>query len=71
MTLATDEFIRRFLTHVPNGLHRIVTKACSPKTLAPTTSHAPVNCSLLQSLKGARQYRCRSRQADVHAAAAT
>jgi hypothetical protein len=31
MTLATDEFIRRFLIHVPpRGFHRIRIMACSP-----------------------------------------
>jgi hypothetical protein len=51
MTLATDEFIRRFLIHVlPKGLHRIRTTACSPKALAPTTSLAPATCSPRQGL---------------------
>jgi hypothetical protein len=52
MTLATDEFIRRFLIHVlPKGFHRIATTACSPKGLAPTTLHVRVSCSPLQNLK--------------------
>jgi hypothetical protein len=52
MTLATDEFIRRILVHVlPKALHRIRHYGLSPKALAPTTSHAPVNCSPLQNVK--------------------
>jgi hypothetical protein len=52
MTLATDEFIRRFLIHVlPKGFHRPATTACSPKALAPTTSHARVSCSPFQNLR--------------------
>ena len=52
MTLATDEFIRRFLIHVlPKGLHASATTACSPRPSAPTTSHAPANCSVAKSPK--------------------
>ena len=46
MTLATSEFIRRFLIHVlPAGFHRIRHYGCSPAPRASTTSRAPVNCS--------------------------
>ena len=46
MTLATDEFIRRFLIHVlPKGFHRIRHYGLFAKLLAPTTSHAHANCS--------------------------
>ena len=46
MTLATDEFIRRFMLHVlPKGFHRIGTVACSRALAASPMSHAPVRCS--------------------------
>src|SRR5471032_3016920 len=46
MTLATAEFIRRFLIHVlPYGFHRIATTACSPAARAPITSPEHANCS--------------------------
>ena len=46
MTLATDEFIRRFLIHVlPKGLHRIRHYGLFAKAVLPT-SHAPANCSV-------------------------
>jgi len=52
MTLATDEFIRRFLIHVlPKASTASATTACSPKALAPTISHAPVSCSPFQNLE--------------------
>lgn len=44
MTLANDEFIRRFLIHVlPRGFHPATT-ACSPMAGAPTTSPASATC---------------------------
>ena len=48
MTLATDEFIRRFLIHVlPKGLHRIRHYGLFAKgSLAPTTSHSGSIASL-------------------------
>ena len=50
MTLATDEFIRRFLIHVvPRGFHASAITACSPKTSAPITSHVPASCSPRQT----------------------
>ena len=49
MTLGKDEFIRRFLIHVlSKGLHRI--RRYARQRRAPTTSHARVSCSPLQSL---------------------
>jgi hypothetical protein len=43
MTLAIDEFIRRFLIHIlPGGFHRTV---CSPTAGAPRTSRKRVSCS--------------------------
>jgi hypothetical protein len=52
MTLAVDEFIRRFLIHVlPNGFHRIRHCGLSPKARAPITSQVRVSCSPLQNLK--------------------
>jgi hypothetical protein len=42
MTLATHEFIRRFLMHV---LPASATMVCSPAANAPTTSRAPASCS--------------------------
>jgi Putative transposase len=52
MTLAADEFIRRFLIHVlPKGFHRIRHYGLSAKTSAPTTSRVLANCSLGQSPK--------------------
>ena len=57
MTLATDEFIRRFLIHVlPRASTASATTACSPTAPAPTTSPAPANCSPWQNLNG-RAYR--------------
>jgi hypothetical protein len=42
MTLAADEFIRRFLLHVlPKGFHRIITTGCWPAPAAKPTSRAP------------------------------
>jgi hypothetical protein len=47
MTLAIDEFVRRFLIHVlPDGFHRIPTTDCSPMAAGPRTSCAPASCSL-------------------------
>ena len=52
MTLATDEFIRRFLIHVlPRASTASATTACWPRPPAPTTSRAPANCSPGQSPK--------------------
>jgi hypothetical protein len=46
MTLAVDEFIRRFLIHVlPNGFHRIRHCGLSPTARAPITSQVRVSCS--------------------------
>ena len=46
MTLATDEFIRRFLMHVlPKGFHRIRHYGLFAKPSAPTISPAPASCS--------------------------
>jgi hypothetical protein len=52
VTLATDEFIRRFLSHVlPKGLHRIRHYGLFAKsTCADNIARAPVNCSPLQNL---------------------
>jgi hypothetical protein len=45
MTLAIDEFIRRFLLHVlPRGFIASGTTACSPAPPARSASHSPVNC---------------------------
>jgi hypothetical protein len=45
MTLAADEFIRRFLLHVlPKGFTASVTTACSPAARARPTSRAPGSC---------------------------
>jgi hypothetical protein len=53
MTLATDEFIRRFLIHVlPKKLHRICHYGLLPK--ARTTSPTRASCSPLQNLKASR-----------------
>jgi Putative transposase len=50
MTLAVDEFIRRFLIHVlPSGFHRIRHMACSPTAAGLTTSLMPASCSICQS----------------------
>jgi hypothetical protein len=44
MTLATDEFIRRFLIHVlPKGFHRIM--GCSPTAIDPETLRTRASCS--------------------------
>jgi hypothetical protein len=44
MTLAPDEFIRRFLLHVlPKGCTAFVTTGCSPPPPARPTLHAPEN----------------------------
>jgi Putative transposase len=52
MTLATDEFIRRFLIHaLPSASTASATTACWPRPPVPTTSRAPANCSLGQSSK--------------------
>lgn len=52
MTLATDEFIRRFLIHVlPKGLQRIRHYGLFAKAPAPTTSDVRVSCSPLQNLR--------------------
>ena len=46
MTLATDEFIRRFLIHVlPRGFHRIRHYGLLASGRAPTTSRERVSCS--------------------------
>ena len=47
MTLATDEFIRRFLHPRPAATASTAsaTTACSPAAPAPTTSRAPASCS--------------------------
>ncbi len=56
MTLATDEFIRRFLIHVlPKGFTTSDTTACSPRLPAPTTSHALVSCSVAKGPKAKLQ----------------
>jgi hypothetical protein len=45
MTLATDEFIRRFLTHIlPKGFHRIRHYGLLANGSAPTTSPKRVRC---------------------------
>ena len=55
MTLATDEFIRRFLSHVlPKGSTASATTACSPRPPVPTTSRGRANCSLAQSPNASR-----------------
>ena len=48
MTLATDEFIRRFLIHVlPTGFHRIRHYGMfKPATSVPRTSRGRANCSI-------------------------
>ena len=52
MTLATGEFIRRFLIHVlPPASTASATMACSPAAPAPTTSPERVNCWPFQNLK--------------------
>ncbi len=52
MTLATGEFIRRFLIHVlPHGFHRIRHYGLFASGTAPTTSPEPAGCSPRQSLK--------------------
>jgi hypothetical protein len=49
MTLATDEFIRRFLMHVlPQASTASTTTACSPAASVPRTSPAPASCSRCQ-----------------------
>ena len=46
MTLAADEFIRRFLLHtVPDGFHRIRHPASSPMATAPASWHSAAPCS--------------------------
>ena len=56
MTLATDEFIRRFLIHVlPKGFHRIRHYGLFAKATAPPTSHAPANCSVAKCPKAKLQ----------------
>jgi hypothetical protein len=46
MTLATDEFIRRFLLHVlPKGFPAFGTMACSRAPAARPISYAPARCS--------------------------
>ena len=56
MTLALDEFIRRFLLHVlPKGFHRIRHYGLFAKAAASTTSTAPADCSVAKSPK--RYYR--------------
>jgi hypothetical protein len=45
MTLATGEFIRRFLLHVlPRGFHPSGTMGCSPAPPARPASRSPANC---------------------------
>jgi len=54
MTLATSEFIRRFLIHVlPKGFHRIrPLRPCSPSSVRADNNRArPASCSACQSLK--------------------
>lgn len=47
MTLAADEFIRRFLLHaLPRGFHRIPTMASSPAHTATIISNARAACSM-------------------------
>ncbi len=47
MTLAIDEFIRRFLIHVlPDVFIASVTTVCSPMAAAPRTSRERVSCSI-------------------------
>jgi hypothetical protein len=49
MTLAADEFIRRFLLHtLPDAFHRIRTMAFSPTAIAPPNSPYAAACSLRQ-----------------------
>ena len=51
MTLATTEFIRRFLIHVlPKGFHRIRHYGLLQSPLVPTTSPAPASCSRYHKL---------------------
>ena len=50
MTLDADEFIRRFLIHVlPMASIASAITACSQMATVPTTSRAPVSCSVRQS----------------------
>ena len=57
MTLATDEFIRRFLIHVlPRGFHRIRHYGLLARAAAPTTSRERATCST-----------CRTDRADANA----
>ena len=52
MTLATDEFIRRFLSHVlPKTATASATTGCSPNRPLPTTSRGRANCSPSRSPK--------------------
>jgi hypothetical protein len=52
MTLASGEFIRRFLIHVlPSGFHRIRHYGLFASSNAPRTSRAHVNCSPSRSLR--------------------
>jgi Putative transposase len=72
MTLATGEFIRRFLIHVlPSGFTASATTACSPAASAPTTSREHVNCSPSRSLTTRRPLTATSRKhLRIHARAA-
>jgi hypothetical protein len=78
MTLATGEFIRRFLVHVlPDASTVSVTTACSPAARAATPSPAPASCSPCRRnhAKPMRMQRApttsqRRSPARVHAAAA-
>ena len=49
MTLATDEFIRRFLLHIlPKGFHRIRHYGLFANTAAPLTSRGCASCSAVR-----------------------
>ena len=52
MTLATDEFIRRFMLHIlPKGFHRIRHQGCSPAKAAPLISRGCANCWAQRGLR--------------------
>ena len=73
MTLATDEFIRRFLIHVlPHGFHRIRHYGLfASGTRADNIARARELLAVPKPQGRARRCRRRSQQADrVHAAAA-
>jgi hypothetical protein len=76
MTLATHEFIRRFLSHVlPQASTASATTVCSPTPPAPTTSRAHASRSPCQSPRAMPAIPIRSRnrrrsRIPAHAAAA-